>query len=109
MYSFKEFQCQGSSSANLEAEIPIVLPYCDTLKTVRSQFQTQHGRSRADTWLSIHQLSTKPSRPVSLAKHSMITLQEPPITFWDAYFEFTRVAGTHCYPSEASFLRSVFL
>ncbi|CAE8675054.1 unnamed protein product, partial [Polarella glacialis] len=22
--------------------------------------------------------------------------KEPPITFWDAYFEFTRVAGVHC-------------
>lgn len=24
------------------------------------------------------------------------SFKEPPITFWDAYFEFTRVAGTHC-------------
>ena len=24
------------------------------------------------------------------------TFKEPPITFWDAFFEFTRVAGSHC-------------
>ena len=24
------------------------------------------------------------------------SFKEPPITFWDAYFEFTRVAGEHC-------------
>ena len=33
---------------------------------------------------------------------AVLSLQEPPITFWDAYFEFTRVAGTHCHLSEAA-------
>ena len=33
---------------------------------------------------------------LQLLEPATYRFQEPPITFWDAYFEFTRVAGAHC-------------